>query len=99
MTGKCPIAILTPTFLSPADVIQLQDADLLHPSTSLAKAIKFENHNAYFAHQDYMLRITSLDNNGISIPVTRSGREIFQVLGGDICTEYLRSFSKFLYKA
>ena len=68
-----------PTILTPAEVMQLQDADLLHTSTSLAKAIIFEDRNAYFIHQNYFLRITSLNNQNISIPaipLTRSGKDI-----------------------
>ena len=91
-----------PTFLRPVDVMQLQDADLLHASTALAKAIQFDKeHSAYFVHHNYFLRITSLDNRDISIPaipLTRSGKEVFLVLGGKFCRKYLQSFSNFLYK-
>ena len=50
--------------------------------------------NSHLPHHSYL-------EKNISIPAilfNRSGQETFEALEGDICTEYVRSFSKFLYE-
>ena len=86
--------------LQQVDVMRLQDADLLHTSTSLAKLLNFFEDKCHITHRGSCLRIISNENReSISIPaipLTRSGRELSQVLESDLCINSLRLFSKFL---
>ena len=86
--------------LQQVDVMRLQDADLLHTSTSLAKLLNFFEGKCHITHRGFCLRIISNENReSISIPaipLTRSGRELSQVLESDLCINSLRLFSKFL---
>ena len=86
--------------LQQVDVMRLQDADLLHTSTSLAKILNFFEGKCHIPHRGFCLRIISNENReSISIPaipLTRSGRDLSQVLERDLCIKNLRLFSKFL---
>ena len=86
--------------LQPAIVMRLQDAGLLHASTSLVRSLNFEDYNCHIVHRDVCLRITSSDSKkSISIPaipLTCSGRELFQVSESEICMDRLRLISRFL---
>ena len=86
--------------LQRVDVMRLQDAGLLHTSTSLAKSLNFVEGSCHIFHPGFVLRIISNDKRkNISIPaipLTHSGREIFQALESDICMNRLRFFSKLL---
>ena len=87
--------------LQAANVMRLQDADLLHTSTSLAKNLNFVKNETHIFHLDSILKVISNDNReSISIPaipLTRSGKELFQVLESDLRMHSLRLFAKFLH--
>ena len=86
--------------LQPVIVMRLQDAGLLHASTSLVRSLNFEDYNCHIVHRGFCLRITSNDSKQTisipAIPFTRSGRELFRVSESKIYMGRLRLFSKFL---
>ena len=86
--------------LQQVHVMRLQDAGLLHTSTSLAKLLDFVEGKCHIIHRGSCLRIISSDDREQlpipAIPLTRSGKELSQVLESDLCINRLRLFSKFL---
>ena len=86
--------------LQQIDVMRLQDSGLLHTSTSLAKILNFSEDMCHILHREFCLRIISKnDRDQLSIPaipLTRSGRELSQILESNLCINHLRLFSKFL---
>ena len=81
-------------------VMHLQDAGLLHTSTSLLRVLNFVQDEIYIVHRGFLLRIVSNDKSEKvsipAIPLTRSGRELFQALESNFRIDSLRLFSKFL---
>ena len=67
------------------DVMRLQDAGLLHTSTSLAKLLNFVENKSHVIHRGSCLRIISNDGREKlsipAIPLTRSGNRALPSLG------------------